>query len=91
MNIKLWVANTENSEDTESQIYTNYQGLTVSHIHDVLGNSAINPEIGNFPHMSGDNNPVLIADISATNDEDNAGLDINEVLSRFRGFAPNST
>ena len=91
MNIRIWVCNPRNLKDCEVQTYSNYSGLTVAEIREDLMNVSVTPEVGNFPHMGGTNSPVKITNISATGDEDNAGLDIKEVISRFKGWGSNST
>ena len=58
----------------------------------ILGKECVlAPEIGNFPHMSGTNNPVKITSISSTRNDDNAGMDIKEVISRYNDWGHNPT
>lgn len=92
MNMLICTANTQNLKDVECQVYSNYQCLTLSEIHNILGKECVlAPEIGNFPHMSGTNNPVKITSISSTRNDDNAGMDIKEVISRYNDWGHNPT
>ena len=86
-NIKIWVSSPQNLEDTEEQVYTNYNGLTVEHINSVFGKECVlHPVVGNFPQMGGSNKPVRIVKIFPTRSEDNAGMDIAIVLERYKDW-----
>jgi hypothetical protein len=86
-NIKIWVNSPQNSGDTEAQTYTNYNGLTLLEVKRAFGNECVlAPELGNFPHIGGNNKPVRIAGINGTRSEDNAGMDISVVIERYKNW-----
>ena len=85
--IRITVSNPQNLNDAEDQVYTNYNGLSTVEIIEALGNDCVlAPEVGNFPHMGGHNKPVKITGIVATLAEDNAGLDIANVIERYKDW-----
>ena len=52
-----------------------------------LGTECVStPEVGNFPHMGGNSKPVKINKIVATRAEDNAGMDIANVIERYNDW-----
>lgn len=84
-NVKLTICSVNDSSIAEVQVYTNYNGLTTGTISLMVGkDKELAPEIGNFPHMSGHNLPVRILEVVATLDEDNAGMDISNVLDTYK-------
>ena len=86
-NIKIRISNPQDWRDVEEQVYTNYDGLAVEEISKIFRvGSVLAPEVGNFPHMGGHNKPVKITGLVATLDEDNAGLDIANVIERYKDW-----
>lgn len=83
-NVKVTVANPQNLNDAEDQVYSNYGSLPLAAIKKSFEKTlVVAPEVGNFPHMGGNNKPVIIVSIEMTNDEDNAGIGISEVIRRY--------
>lgn len=84
-NIKLRIANFFNLEECEDQIYSNKTGLTTSQIKEkfnVVG-SMVKPDIGNFPHMSGENASVVITKVYKEDRDNNTGIDISDILEKL--------
>ncbi len=69
--------------DAEDQVYTNNQHVTVENIRNAIMGSKLKPCVGNFPHMNGDFQLVEITHVISTYRDDNAGLDISDVIKRI--------
>ncbi|KZN63320.1 hypothetical protein [Pseudoalteromonas luteoviolacea] len=76
MNIQLTIC------DLEDQVYTNYQNVPIENIRDALMRRELDPSVGNFPNVNGKFRTVEITQVISTNREDNAGLDISEVIKQ---------
>ena len=86
-NIKIRVSNPLDLRDMKEQVYTNYGGLTLEAIlKDLSMGVVLPPEVGNFPPVGGHNKYVKITGVVDTFDEDNAGLDIANVIERYTGW-----
>lgn len=84
-NIRITVSSVDDTDIREAQVYSNYGGITTGTISLMVGKGkTMPPEIGNFPHVSGHNQPVKILHVEPTDDEDNAGVDVSEILERYK-------
>jgi len=81
-NIKISVSSTH-SDIKESQIYTNNTKIKLAKLKHLLRNKIVGTEVmdvANFPHMSGTNQPVMIAHVWPTKLDDNTGIDVTDII-----------
>ncbi|MBD1389478.1 hypothetical protein IC617_08565 [Neiella sp. HB171785] len=80
--------------EEEAQVYSNHTNIPLHTIQQALKGQIIDPIIGNFPHVAGRDapslehehgkgRPVRIFKVGLTNDEDNTGIDVSEILNKL--------